>query len=632
MDLRLNGLNPLSYQGVNAVSPSQFYSRPFAPTPNDWQNFIIGALWLYTNQAVKPQTQQVFMLVSLVGNVAKWVELTNGNGTVVSTTGNDSIVVFPNANGTINVVGDGTYITVTGDFATSTETISLINGGTFATSFAADSGTAVPISGFLNIVTGNSANHSGSSVLFTGTSDTVEFNVTDSLDNTMIGKSSGRLAVTGSNNSAFGFGSQNGITSGSGNCSLGQSSLFSNQTSSDNCAFGLGALTSFVGTGTTGNVALGTGSLDNLLSGNFNTAIGYLSAANYTGSESNNILLNHFGVLGESAVIRIGTVGTQTTNFQAGIAGVTVTNENLVTINTVTGQLGSTSATASSPTIITSFSTPGTTTWTKNASTKWVDVYIWGGGGGGGSGAQGLTASAGGGGGGGGGGQIYITGPATLFNASGETVVVGAGGLGGTSQASTTTAGIAGGIPTISSLGNIATTVGSAAGGGSLINLVSGGSGGTGAILTTGMSGGNGNTGTVTTGSTAVAKIGMMGTGGGGGGSGANSVTAQQAGNGALLAYIVSSIPLIAGGTGGISTGTINGGNGNPGAASNIDIYFGGSGGGGGGGMVAGTAGTGGNGGFPGGGGGGGGGSINGTNSGAGGNGGSGLVVVVEHL
>ena len=55
---------------------------------------------------------------------------------------------------------------------------------------------------------------------------------------------------------------------------------------------------------------------------------------------SNNIYVGNLGALGESYVIRIGTQGTQTSSYVAGIYGVTPSGTTqTVTINS-SGQLG----------------------------------------------------------------------------------------------------------------------------------------------------------------------------------------------------------------------------------------------------------------------------------------------------
>jgi hypothetical protein len=108
---------------------------------------------------------------------------------------------------------------------------------------------------------------------------------------------------------------------------------------------------------------------------------------------------------------------------------------------------------ASGGTVSTKFTASGT--WTINASTKWVDIYIWSGGAGGGSGRRGTSAASSGGGGGAGGCFCYMRAPAQAFNAAGETVTIGAGGTGGAAQASAGTNGNPGGNINISSVGNL---------------------------------------------------------------------------------------------------------------------------------------------------------------------------------
>lgn len=91
------------------------------------------------------------------------------------------------------------------------------------------------------------------------------------------------------------------------------------------------------------NTGLGYGTLSALLTGGSNIAIGVNAGQLLVGAESNNIYLAHQGVGAESNAVRIGTQGTQATAYCAGITGVTVANQNYVTINSTTGQLGVTS-------------------------------------------------------------------------------------------------------------------------------------------------------------------------------------------------------------------------------------------------------------------------------------------------
>jgi hypothetical protein len=134
-------------------------------------------------------------------------------------------------------------------------------------------------------------------------------------DNTFVGASAGtNLSATYIGNTSIGTDSLQ-IFAGTGNTSAGYQSLLNINTTTDDPS-------------------------------NNNTTFGVSTGNNYTGSESNNILIgpNVLGVLGESNVIRIGNQGSgdsqQNKCFIAGIVGNTVANAQSVTINSSTGQLG----------------------------------------------------------------------------------------------------------------------------------------------------------------------------------------------------------------------------------------------------------------------------------------------------
>ena len=76
----------------------------------------------------------------------------------------------------------------------------------------------------------------------------------------------------------------------------------------------------------------------NNTTGSNNIALGYLAGSNLT-TGSNNIDIGNQGVAAESNTIRIGTQGTQTATFIAGISGVGVTGGAPVEV-TSAGQLG----------------------------------------------------------------------------------------------------------------------------------------------------------------------------------------------------------------------------------------------------------------------------------------------------
>jgi hypothetical protein len=144
--------------------------------------------------------------------------------------------------------------------------------------------------------------------------------------------------TTGSNNTGIGFNALFNNTSGSDNTATGTVALYSNTTGSSNTVNGDSAL--FYNTTGAQNTAIGFQALLFNRTGNDNTANGVLALAyNATGSNnialgnsaginlttgSDNIYIGNLGNHGESGKIRIGTVGTQTATFLAGISGVTV--------------------------------------------------------------------------------------------------------------------------------------------------------------------------------------------------------------------------------------------------------------------------------------------------------------------
>ncbi len=160
--------------------------------------------------------------------------------------------------------------------------------------------------------------------------------------NTFIGQSSGNFTLssaTGQNN-GLGFSTLNSLTSGGSNVAIGNYTLKGLDSGSD-------------------NVVLGLNACYQLTSGGNNVCVGSGSGQNYTSSESSNILIGSqtTGTLGESNKLRIGSgTGTGTGQLNAayiqGIASVSVSNKDYVTINTLTGQLGSDPGPASGVTSI----------------------------------------------------------------------------------------------------------------------------------------------------------------------------------------------------------------------------------------------------------------------------------------
>jgi hypothetical protein len=143
--------------------------------------------------------------------------------------------------------------------------------------------------------------------------------------------------TTGGDNTATGFDALVTNTTGGENTAIGESSLTFNTTGSRNTANGRGALNS--NTTADENTAMGVDALARNSIGNSNIALGASAGVNLTTGD-NNIDIGNEGVPEEASTIRIGTQGTQTKTFIAGISGV---NEggtiSQVFINT-NGQLG----------------------------------------------------------------------------------------------------------------------------------------------------------------------------------------------------------------------------------------------------------------------------------------------------
>lgn len=179
----------------------------------------------------------------------------------------------------------------------------------------------------------------GSSVKFLGnvTTFTESLNVTDINANTLIGFGAGNTTLSGSENTGLGFSALSGLTTGSN------------------------------------NTAIGYDALADITSGSNNTVLGRNAGVDYTGAESNNILIANLGTTGDNNTTRIGS--TQLAAYIAGVSGVTVANPNFVTINTVTGQLGSTVGSGGSGTNSSFFGSSPSDTTIAASSIQWLAPY-----------------------------------------------------------------------------------------------------------------------------------------------------------------------------------------------------------------------------------------------------------------
>src|SRR5262249_14677332 len=158
--------------------------------------------------------------------------------------------------------------------------------------------------------------------------------------------------TTGERNTATGRAALAFNTTGNNNTADGHDTLFNNDTGIRNAASGSFAM--FFNTGGNDNAATGYFALYHNTTGNSNTADGYdallnnttgngnIALGNFAGSNlaigDNNIDIGNPGVAAEADTIRIGTEGTHTATYIAGINGVGVTGV-AVKVNAA-GQLG----------------------------------------------------------------------------------------------------------------------------------------------------------------------------------------------------------------------------------------------------------------------------------------------------
>lgn len=221
--------------------------------------------------------------------------------------------------------------------------------------------TAIGFHALFTNTTGNANTANGFDALLlntTGTAntaigETALFNNTTGVHNTASGNGALFDNTTGNENTATGVSALLNNTTGADNTATGVSALLNNTIGADNTATGLIAL--FKNTTGIDNTATGTGTLYNNTTGNDNTAEGYQALFNNAAGDNNialgngagfnltsgnnNIDLGNAGVAAESNTIRIGTAGTQTATFIAGIRGVPITGGQAMGVN-ADGQLG----------------------------------------------------------------------------------------------------------------------------------------------------------------------------------------------------------------------------------------------------------------------------------------------------
>ncbi len=147
------------------------------------------------------------------------------------------------------------------------------------------------------------------------------FNNTLGWDNTAIGNRALYNNTGGFDNTAIGISALISNTGGFVNTAIGTHARAENTTGNDNTAIGDYPL--WQNTTARLNVAIGTYALSRFVNGDYNIGIGFGGGANLTNGDYN-IAIGNRGVAGEAHTIRIGTTGTQTDAYIAGITGTTV--------------------------------------------------------------------------------------------------------------------------------------------------------------------------------------------------------------------------------------------------------------------------------------------------------------------
>ena len=177
-------------------------------------------------------------------------------------------------------------------------------------------------------------------------------------ENTAIGYGALAYNSTGLNNTAVGGRALQVNTTGSANTANGRYALLSNKTGQLNTATGADALMS--NTIGSQNTAVGKAALKENTSADNNTAVGFNALrtnrvgrgnvalgfeAGFNLNTSDNIDIANRGVAGDVGTIRIGTTGTQTNAYVAGISGATVPTGVAVIVD-ADGHLGTTTSSA----------------------------------------------------------------------------------------------------------------------------------------------------------------------------------------------------------------------------------------------------------------------------------------------
>ncbi|HVO26807.1 MAG TPA: DNRLRE domain-containing protein [Candidatus Margulisiibacteriota bacterium] len=283
------------------------------------------------------------------GTVALGGSTTLSNAGVLSVDASDPLASSGGQNPSISLLG--TVPVTNGGTGASTASGALSNLGAAANGANADITALSGITG--NIALPDSASATAGNIFKGGSRFLHNFGN----DNTFVGENAGNFSMSGGLNSALGRQALLANTTGFENTAVGAEALYSNADGGQNTAVGAQALQSnksgvsntavgfealYNQTGG-GNTAVGNQALV-YSTGVNNIAIGVYAGANLTTGNSN-IDIGNLGLTSESDTIRIGTVGTHTGTYIAGINGATSSSGVAVYVN-ANGQLGTTTSSA----------------------------------------------------------------------------------------------------------------------------------------------------------------------------------------------------------------------------------------------------------------------------------------------
>lgn len=181
--------------GRSSTAPFLTVYQNRNPTASD-VNYPIQTRWVNLNASFFTGTE--FLLIAYSNSTgvqqAVWIALGTTSTVTATLTGNTGSAVGVDAMNNINVVGDGTTISVAGNPGANTLTIS--TAGTVATTYNEDAGSAIPSAGILRIIGGTGVNTSGAG-------NTVTINSTGSVP-LLFTENSGTATPAANNINVFG--------------------------------------------------------------------------------------------------------------------------------------------------------------------------------------------------------------------------------------------------------------------------------------------------------------------------------------------------------------------------------------------------------------------------------------------